>query len=101
MMQYGEVSPLCFRADDNEADLFFDPREVSNGIWKSVTDDMVTGTFGERFYGQRPVPSLGGGSGYAWTVSEDQIGAIQASGIDLPILDVGISHGEKARGGSF
>lgn len=107
VMPYGEVAPLCIRADDNETDLFFDPREVSNNIWKSVTDDMVTGTFGEGFYGQRPVPSLGGGPGYGaqadelWTVSEHQIEAIRSKGIQLPILDVGISHGEKARGGSL
>ncbi|GAX10109.1 hypothetical protein FisN_3Lh300 [Fistulifera solaris] len=107
VMQYGEVAPLCIRADDSETDLFFDPREVSSGIWKSVTDDMVTGSFGEGFYGQRPVPSLGGGPGYGaqadelWTVSVDQMDAVRAAGIDLPVLDVGISHGEKARGGSL
>ena len=107
MTQYGEVAPLCVRAAENENDLFFDPREASNGVWKSVTDDMVTGTFGEGFYGRRPVPCLGGGPGYGaqadelWTVSEDQLNAIREADIDLPVLDLGISHGEKARGGSL
>jgi len=58
------VCPLCQRADDVETDLFADPREFDKSVWQDVTDDQITGTYGEGFYGQRPVPSLGGGPGY-------------------------------------
>ena len=63
--------------------------------------------YGEGYYGQRPVPSLGGGPGYGaeadevWSVTEDLLEEVRRDGVELPILDVGIAHGEKARGGSF
>jgi hypothetical protein len=104
----GSVAPLCIHADDAETDLFVDPREFSQVFWqKDVTDADVTATFGEGFYGQRPVPSLGGGPGYGaeadelWSVAEETLEEIRASQVDLPVLDVGMAHGEKARGGVF
>ena len=63
------VSPLCQREDDVETDLFGDPREFDNKKWQDVTDEQVTGTYGEGWYGQRPVPSLGGGPGERCTVT--------------------------------
>ena len=103
----GGVAPLCIREDDVETDLFADPREFSNGAWDDVVEDNVAGEFGEGFYGQRPVPSLGGGPGYGadaleiWSVTEEVLDEVRQKGIELPVLDVGIAHGEKARGGSF
>ena len=102
----GTVWPLCQREDDVETDLFADPREYDKEVWQDVTDDQISGTYGEGWYGQRPVPSLGGGPGYGaeaneiWSVTEDLIEQIREDGVDLPVLDVGIAHGEKARGGS-
>jgi hypothetical protein len=102
----GTVAPLCQRHDDVETDLFCDPREFSERFWENLTDEAVSGRYGEGFYGQRPVPSLGGGPGYGadadeiWSVSEDEIERIRSDGVELPVLDVGIAHGEKARGGS-
>ena len=103
----GTVHPLCQYEDDVETDLFSDPREYGNQVWLQVTDEQITGTYGEGWYGQRPVPSLGGGPGYGadaneiWSIEEDVLEQIREDGVDLPVLDVGIAHGEKARGGSF
>lgn len=104
----GTVVPLCLKEDDVETDLFVDPREYSNADqWDEITDEAVIKLYGEGFYGQRPVPSLGGGPGYGaeaddvWSVDEDVLGQVRADGVLLPVLDVGIAHGEKARGGSF
>lgn len=104
----GIVVPLCIHADDVETDLFIDPREFSQVFWqKDVTDADVTATFGHGFYGQRPVPSLGGGPGYGaeadelWSVTAETLEEIRDSPVDLPVLDVGMAHGEKARGGFF
>jgi hypothetical protein len=111
----GGVIPLCRRLDDVETDLFADPRQIiSDGRYISITDkevnddDIYEGkVWGEGFYGQRPVPSLGGGPGYGaiadevWSVSEELLESILAQGIDIPTIDVGIAHGEKARGGSI
>jgi hypothetical protein len=106
--KHGSVIPLCIREDNVETDLFADPREFTELFWqKDVTDTDVTASFGEGFYGQRPVPSLGGGPGYGadadelWSVSFDTLGEIRSNGVDMPVLDVGIAHGEKARGGFF
>ena len=101
------VAPLCQHEDDVETDLFLDPRCDSDPFWAEATDDSICGTYGEGWYGQRPVPSLGGGPGYGaeaheiWSVQEAILELLVADGVDLPILDVGIAHGEKARGGSF
>ncbi|CAB9503359.1 expressed unknown protein [Seminavis robusta] len=103
----GTVYPLCQREDDVETDMFVDPREYSNEFWGEVTDEQVTGSYGEGWYGQRPVPSLGGGPGYGaeadeiWSIDEELIETIRNDGVDLPILDMGIAHGEKARAGAF
>jgi hypothetical protein len=107
----GSVAPLCQRQDDVETDLFCDPREFDVSFWQSddLTDDnIVNGTvFGEGYYGQRPVPSLGGGPGYGasadeiWSVDEEMLEKIRAAGVYIPILDMGIAHGEKARAGVF
>ena len=65
----GTVAPLCIRADDVETDLYVDPREYAAEFWTTgVTDEAVTGTYGEGFYGQRPIPSLGGGPGCVTTL---------------------------------
>lgn len=105
------VLPLCQHEDDVETDLFLDPRgedtATSTADWEGVTDEDVVGTYGEGWYGQRPVPSLGGGPGYGapaqeiWSVDEEILEALATDGVELPILDIGIAHGEKARGGAF
>ena len=104
----GSVVPLCTRQDDVETDLFADPRQYSNLFWQQgVMDEHVQGRYGEGFYGQRPVPSLGGGPGYGadadegWSVTEDTLQQVRDDQVDVPVLDMGIAHGEKARGGSF
>ena len=104
----GSVVPLCTRQDDVETDLFADPRQYRNQFWQQgVTDELVRGTYGEGFYGQRPVPSLGGGPGYGadadevWSVTEDTLQQVRDDQVDVPVLDMGIAHGEKARGGFF
>jgi hypothetical protein len=104
--QYGTVDPLCRHEDNVETDLFVDPRNPSM-FYQDLTDDDIISSYGEGFYGQRPVPSLGGGPGYGapadeiWSVDEDILEQIIADGVDLPVLDVGIAHGEKARGGAY
>jgi hypothetical protein len=101
------VAPLCRHEDDVETDLHLDPRCDSDIFWSDADDDAVTGTYGEGWYGQRPVPSLGGGPGYGaealeiWSIDERVIDRLAEDGVDLPLLDVGIAHGEKARGGAF
>jgi len=103
----GNVIPLCLREHDVETDLFADPREYSETIWSDPDDDQVTKVYGEAFYGQRPVPSLGGGPGYGaeadevWSTNVELIEEIRSDGVHLPVLDVGIAHGEKARGGAI
>ena len=107
----GSVSPLCRHEDDVETDLFADPRSTSNVVdrlWQELTDEDILGTYGEGWYGQRPVPSLGGGgAGYGaeadeiWSVSEEVLEQLASEGVDVPVLDVGISHGEKARRGAY
>lgn len=102
----GSVSPLCTHEDDVVTDLFSDPRS-NIPLWSELTDEDVIGTYGEGWYGQRPVPSLGGGPGYGaeadeiWSVDEEVLEAVEKDGVEIPLLDVGISHGEKARGGAF
>jgi hypothetical protein len=70
--------------------------------------------YGVGWYGQRPVPSLGGGPGYGaeadeiWSIDEDVLEQILSGEedddgvvVDLPVIDVGMAHGEKARGGAL
>jgi hypothetical protein len=101
------VAPLCRHEDDVETDLYVDPRCSYDKVWEEVSDDAVKGTYGEGWFGQRPVPSLGGGPGYGapahdiWSIDEDLLENLENDGVELPILDVGIAHGEQARGGAF
>ena len=101
------VSPLCQHEDDVETDLFIDPRCYEDTFWEEASDDHVRGTYGEGWYGQRPVPSLGGGPGYGadaqeiWSIDQELLERVFGDGVELPVLDIGIAHGEKARGGSF
>lgn len=103
----GGVYPLCIHEDDVETDLFIDPRVSSQAWTDAVVDGNVVGEYGEGWYGQRPVPSLGGGPGYGaeadpvWSIDEEVLETLKRDGVDLPALDVGIAHGEKARGGAF
>lgn len=116
----GSVSPLCQHEGDVETDLFLDPRPLltsssstititmdANGNWDVNEDQIIGNTYGEGWYGQRPVPSLGGGPGYGadadeiWSIDESTLEQLQEDHIELPILDIGIAHGEKARGGAY
>lgn len=103
----GGVYPLCTHEDDAETDLFIDPRVSAQSWTDDVVDEDVVGTYGEGWYGQRPVPSLGGGPGYGaeadpvWSIDEEVLEILKGEGVDIPVLDVGIAHGEKARGGAF
>ena len=61
------VYPLIRHEDDSETDLFLDPRHVDLSIalgeistWSGVGEQNY---YGMGYYGQRPVPSLGGGPG--------------------------------------
>jgi hypothetical protein len=101
------VAPLCRHGDDVETDLYLDPRCDPDPFWGEADDQAIQGTYGEGWYGQRPVPSLGGGPGYGaeaqeiWSIDETVVDVLDKDGVELPLLDVGIAHGEKARGGSF
>lgn len=67
------VYPLIRHEDDSETDLFLDPRHVDLSIalgeistWSDVGLGVSIGEenyYGMGYYGQRPVPSLGGGPG--------------------------------------
>jgi hypothetical protein len=103
----GTVAPLCRREDDVETDLYVDPRTAGDSFWRDLTDADVEKSYGEGWYGQRPVPSLGGGLGYGapsdevWSIEQDLLQQLHDDGVTIPVLDVGMAHGEKARGGSF
>ena len=36
-----------------------------------------------------------------WSIDETLLEQLEEDGVQLPILDVGIAHGEKARGGAY
>lgn len=115
------IYPLIRHEDDVETDLFLDPRSIENEIslqdvlqwWNSNSnEEEVTISevqyYGVGWYGQRPVPSLGGGPGYGaeadeiWSIEEDVLEQLlSVDGVDLPVIDVGMAHGEKARGGAL
>ncbi|KAG7349018.1 hypothetical protein IV203_011615 [Nitzschia inconspicua] len=101
------VVPLCRHEDDVETDLFIDPRTLNDKFWQDITDDLIDKTYGEGWYGQRPVPFLGGGPGYGaeadeiWSIDEPILSQLEDDGVELPVLNVGIAHGEKARGGAY
>ncbi|KAL3895948.1 MAG: hypothetical protein SGARI_007300 [Bacillariaceae sp.] len=48
---------------DVETDLFVDPRTMEDAFWQDAVDVDIVQAYGEGWYGQRPVPSLGGGPG--------------------------------------
>lgn len=98
------ITPLCTHADDNPTDLYVDPRS-KDGI--DIDDENVIKYYGEGWYSQRVVPSLGGGPGYGaeaddvWSVEEQVIEQLTTDLVEIPTLDLGIAHGEKARGGAI
>lgn len=119
------VFPLLQHEDDVETDLYLDPRYLEKEIrysdvvnWFSVCSNangVISGTkvldqqyyYGVGWYGQRPVPSLGGGPGYGadatevWSIDYDTLERLKEDGVEIPVIDVGIAHGEKARGGAL
>eukprot|EP00536_Pseudo-nitzschia_multiseries_P017824 jgi/Psemu1/52736/gm1.52736_g len=113
--QYGGIAPLCTHEDDNPTDLHVDPRVKSNSNVnggdeidsENIDDSCVVKCYGEGYYSQRVVPSLGGGPGYGaeanpvWSIDEDVLEEILNDGVHVPSLDMGIAHGEKARGGAL
>jgi hypothetical protein len=98
------ITPLCTHADDNPTDLYVDPRS-KDGI--DIDDENIIKYYGEGWYSQRVVPSLGGGPGYGaeaddvWSVEEQVIEQLTTDLVEVPTLDLGIAHGEKARGGAI
>jgi hypothetical protein len=111
----GTVSPLCTHEDDNLTDLYLDPRcvdeETTIDDIKNNNNEHVTTTiikyYGEGWFAQRVVPSLGGGPGYGaeansvWSIEENILDELIDDNVNIPILDMGIAHGEKARGGAI
>ena len=123
------IYPLIRHEDDVETDLFLDPRHVEKQIllqdilrWWTENDQLKLDEgdndtkdsinelqyYGVGWYGQRPVPSLGGGPGYGaeadeiWSIDESVLEQLlDEDGVDVPIIDVGMAHGEKARGGAL
>ena len=57
--------------------------------------------------GRRVRKYMGGGPGYGaeaqeiWSVDEELLVQLEDENVNLPILDMGIAHGEKARGGAY
>ena len=103
----GGIHPLCIHEDDNENDLFVHPKIAYLPWTDGINDDDVQALYGEGWFGQRVVPSLGGGPGYGaeaddvWTVDEEVLKHVRDDNVVIPVLDLGIAHGEKARGGAI
>ncbi|KAL7440197.1 hypothetical protein ACHAXH_007255 [Discostella pseudostelligera] len=117
------VFSLLQHEDDVETDLYLDPRhlekeirysDVVNWFSERINNDSMTeqGLLEQYYYGvgwyvQRPVPSLGGGPGYGadamevWSVDYDALERLKEDGVHIPVIDLGIAHGEKARGGAL
>jgi hypothetical protein len=117
------VFSLLQHEDDVETDLYLNPRhleieirysDVVNWFSERINNDSMTEQglleqyyYGVGWYGQRPVPSLGGGPGYGadatevWSVDYDTLERLKEDGVHIPVIDVGIAHGEKARGGAL
>ena len=113
------IYPLIRHEDDVETDLFLDPRHMEEQILLTdlikyykqqiPSEQMIeVPYYGVGWYGQRPVPSLGGGPGYGaeadevWSIEEDVLEALLEEGeVEIPVIDVGMAHGEKARGGAL
>jgi hypothetical protein len=100
----GTLSPLCTHEDDNPTDLYVDPRSQDN---VDANDSDIIKCYGEGWYSQRVVPSLGGGPGYGaeadhvWSIEEEVLISLQEDEVEIPVLDLGIAHGERARGGAI
>jgi hypothetical protein len=103
------VFPLVRHEDDVETDLFLDPKHASSNVnlQEFQLGDEELLYYGVGFYGQRPVPSLGGGPGYGadatevWSIGEEMLEKCLEDGVEVPVIDVGMAHGEKARGGAL
>ena len=50
---------------------------------------------------------LGSGQGYGadanevWSIDEETLERLQDDGVAVPVIDIGMAHGEKARGGAL
>jgi hypothetical protein len=83
-----------------KTDLFVNPRNP-NKFFEDLMEDIITGTCGDVFCGQRSVPSLGGGPGYCapadeiWSVGEEILEQVRADGVDLPTIDSGLLTARK------
>jgi len=108
------VYPLVRHEDDVETDLFLDPKHAESTLRlqdfqqnNNLDSQSAIPYYGVGWYGQRPVPSLGGGPGYGadateiWTIEEEMLEKCFEDGVNVPVIDVGIAHGEKARGGAL
>jgi len=100
--------PLVRHEDDVDTDLFLDPKHTESNIYlKDLELDEKVPYYGVGWYGQRPVPSLGGGPGYGadateiWSIEEEALMKCLQDGVEVPFIDVGMAHGEKARGGAL
>ena len=71
---------------------------------------VVVKCYGEAWYPQRVVPSLGGGLGYVTEPKQilfgrskmmDVLQQLVDDKVDIPVLDMGIAHGKKVRGGAI
>lgn len=48
-----------------------------------------------------PFTRYGAEADEIWSIDEPLLLQLEKDGVELPVLDVGIAHGEKARGGAF
>ena len=48
------------------------------------------------------LPGYGAEADEVWSIDEDVLEQLlNEDGVDLPVIDVGMAHGEKARGGAL
>ena len=95
---------------------WIEQQQKANAFEPSINDrgsEFLIQCYGVGWYGQRPVPSLGGGPGYGaeadevWSIDEDLLELILSGSmedgtvVEIPVIDVGMAHGEKARGGAL
>jgi hypothetical protein len=55
--------------------------------------------YGVGWYGQRE--GYGAPASEIWTIEEDMLEKCLEDGVEIPFIDVGMAHGEKARGGAL
>ena len=96
------VFPLVRHEDDVETDLFLDPKYADSNI--SLQDFEFDGVeklpyYGVGWYGQRE--GYGAPASEIWTIEEDMLEKCLEDGVEIPFIDVGMAHGEKARGGAL